>query len=129
MFLNLLLGCSVTVPISLLRYSICSLNDHFSFMSLCVYVSRSVVSDVLQPHGLQPASLLCPWNSSGNNTGVDCHSLLQRIFPTQGLNSGLLHCRQILYHLSYMEVLAHLKLLKHRYFQGVQFSSSIITPK
>ena len=34
-----------------------------------------------------------------------CHSLLQRIFLTQGLNSGLLHCRQILYHLSYREVL------------------------
>ena len=39
------------------------------------------------------------------NTGVVCHSLLQRIFLTQGLNSGLLHCRQILYHLSYREVL------------------------
>ena len=39
------------------------------------------------------------------NAGVDCHSLLQRIFPTQGLNSGLLHSRQILYHLSYWEVL------------------------
>ena len=45
------------------------------------------------------------WNSPGKNTGVDCHSLLQRIFLTQGLNSGLLHCRQILYHLSYREVL------------------------
>ena len=46
-----------------------------------------------------------PWDSPGKNTGVDCHSLLQRIFPTQGLNPGLLHCRQILYHLSYGEVL------------------------
>ena len=35
------------------------------------------------------------------NTGVGCHSLLQEIFPTQGLNPGLLHCRWILYHLSY----------------------------
>ena len=43
----------------------------------------------------------CPWNSSGKNTGVGCHSLLQGIFPTQGSNLGLLHCRQILYHLSY----------------------------
>ena len=34
-----------------------------------------------------------------------CHSLLQWIFPTQGLNQGLLHCRQILYHLSHQEVL------------------------
>ena len=35
------------------------------------------------------------------NTGVGCHFLLQGIFPTQGLNLGLLHCRQTLYHLSY----------------------------
>ena len=37
----------------------------------------------------------------GNNTGVGCHFLLQEIFPTQGLNLVLLHCRQMLYHLSY----------------------------
>ena len=36
----------------------------------------------------------------GKNTGVGCHSLLQGIFPTQGLNSGLPHCRQNLYHLN-----------------------------
>ena len=40
-------------------------------------------------------------NSPGKNTGVDCHSLLQGIFLTQGANPGLLHCRQILYHLSH----------------------------
>ena len=33
---------------------------------------------------------------SKQNTGVDCHALLQGIFPTQGLNPGPLHCRQIL---------------------------------
>ena len=43
----------------------------------------------------------CPWDSPGKNTGVGCHSLLQGIFPTQGLSPSLLHCRQILYHLSY----------------------------
>ena len=42
-----------------------------------------------------------PWNSPGKNTGVGSHSLLQGIFPTQGLNPGLLHCRQILYQLSH----------------------------
>ena len=55
----------------------------------------------LGPHGLQPTRLLCPWNSLGKNTGVGCHALLQRTFPTQGSNPGLLHCRQILYQLSY----------------------------
>ena len=40
-------------------------------------------------------------DSPGKNTGVDCHALLQGIFPTQGLNPGLPHCRQILYQLSH----------------------------
>ena len=52
-------------------------------------LTRSVVSDSLQPHGLQPARLLCPWDSPAKNTGVDCHDLLQGIFTTQGLNPGL----------------------------------------
>ena len=52
------------------------------------------MSDSLQPHGLYS-----PWNSPGQNTGVSSCSLLQGIFPTQELNRGLLHCRQILYQL------------------------------
>ena len=43
---------------------------------------------------------LCPWNFPGKNTGVDSHSLLERIFLAQGSNMGLPHGRQILYHLS-----------------------------
>ena len=57
--------------------------------------SQSVVSDSLQSHGLYS-----PWNSSGQNTGLSSLSLLQGIFPNQGLNPGLLHCKQILYQLS-----------------------------
>ena len=45
-------------------------------------------------------------------TGVDCHSFLQRNFPTQESNLGLLHGRQILYRLSYREVLMHHTMLK-----------------
>ena len=44
---------------------------------------------------------LCSWNSPDENTGVGCHALFQGLFLTQGLNPGLLHCRQILYHLSH----------------------------
>ena len=58
--------------------------------------SHSVVSDSLQPHGLYS-----PWNSPGQNTGVGSLSLLQGIFPSQGSNPGLLHCRRILYQLSH----------------------------
>ena len=56
-----------------------------------------------------------PWDSPGKNTGVGCHFLLQGIFLTQGLNSSLLHCRQILYHLSHQgspaEYFLHIWLL------------------
>ena len=56
--------------------------------NMCVYIClvASVVSDSLRPYGPWPARLLCPWNSPGMNTGVDWHALLQRIFPSQGLN-------------------------------------------
>ena len=49
----------------------------------------------------------CPWNCPGKNTGVGCRFLLQQIFLTQGSNPGLLHCRQILYHLSHQGTLAN----------------------
>ena len=52
-------------------------------------------------NSLQPYGLYGPWNSPGQNTGVGSLSLLQGIFPTQGSNPGLLHCRQILYQLSH----------------------------
>ena len=58
--------------------------------------SSSVVSDSWWPH--RPYS---PWNSPGPNTGEGSLSLLQGIFPTQGSNPGLLHCRRILYQLSH----------------------------
>ena len=61
------------------------------------------MSNSLRPHGLWLARLLYPCDSPGKNTGVGCHSLLQEIFPTQGWNPGLLHCRQILHCLSYKE--------------------------
>ena len=65
-------------------------------------VSRSVMSDSLQPYGLSPIRPFCPWNSLGKYTAVGCHALLLRIFSTQGSNLGLLNCRQILYHLSHL---------------------------
>ena len=60
-----------------------------------------VTFDCLKSYGLYATRLLYPWNSPGKNTGVSSHSLLQGIFPTQGPKLGLLHCRQILYHLNH----------------------------
>ena len=57
------------------------------------------VSNSFWPQEL--ARLFCPWNSPGKNIGVGSHSLLQETFLNQGLNSGLLHCRWILYLLSH----------------------------
>ena len=64
-----------------------------------VWKCHSVVSDSLQPHGLQPGRLLYPWDFPGKNTGVGCHFLIQGIFLTQRSNPGPPHCRQTLYHL------------------------------
>ena len=58
--------------------------------NLCV-LSCSVVSNSLRPRGVSP----------DKNTGVVCHALLHGIFPTQELNLSFLHCRWILYQLSY----------------------------
>ena len=48
-----------------------------------------------------PWTIYSPWNSLSQNTRVGSHSLLQGIFPTQGSNPGLPHCRRILYPLSH----------------------------
>ena len=55
-----------------------------------MHAIASVVSESLRPHGLQPAMVLCPWDSPGKNTGVGCHALLQRILLTQGSNQHFL---------------------------------------
>ena len=60
--------------------------------------THSVVSDSLWPH-----RVYSPWNFPGQNSGVGSLLLLQRIFPTQGLNPGLPPCGQILYQLSHKE--------------------------
>ena len=64
----------------------------YSTSLLIIVVSHPVMSDSLVSHGLQPARLLHPWNSPNKRTDVGSHSLLPGIFPTQGLNSGLLYC-------------------------------------
>ena len=79
--------------------------------------SRSVVSNSLQTHGLYN-----PWNSPDQNIGVGSHSFLQGIFPPQGSNPGLWHCRQILNQMSHQEspevkvgymAIVHLKILRN----------------
>ena len=61
--------------------------DTQSYPSLCNPVNYSLLGSSVHR------------DSPGKNTGVGSHALLQGIFPTQGSNPGLLHCRRILYNL------------------------------
>ena len=79
---------------------------HILFLSPYMGVfSCSVMSNPLRPFGLEPTRLLCPWDFSNKNTGVGCHILLQRIFPTLLCLLCLLHCNQILSPLSHLAFL------------------------
>ena len=91
-------------------------NIHRAFTPYCHHFTSGIVLvtswvcaqslhwvQLLQPHELQPARLLCPQDFPGKNTGVGFHFLLQEIFPTQRLNLGLpclLHCREIFFFLT-----------------------------
>ena len=74
---------------------------------------RLVVSNSLRPHGLYS-----PWNFLDQNTGVGSPSLLQGIFPAQGLNPGLPHCRQIHYQLSHQGSPRILEWVAHPFSSG-----------
>ena len=100
-------------------------------MCVCVCisesVSHSVMSDCLQPHGLYS-----PWNSPWDNTGMGRLTLLQEIFPTQGLNPGLPHCRQILYQLSHKGSLVILEWVAYPFptdlpIPGIELGSPALT--
>ena len=75
---------------------------------------------------LWPTRLLCPWDVSGK-TGEGCHFLLQGIFLIQGSNSGLLHCRQILYHLNHQESITK-RIIKVTFTQIFCYPKHYSTP-
>ena len=97
------LGRSFLTPPPRTLSSGCSLFKNVEWWaSYSVVWMCTVMSDSLQPRGLQSTRLLCPWHSPGKNTGVGCCFLLQGIFPIQGSKAGLLPCRQFLYRLSHI---------------------------
>ena len=81
------------------------------------------MSDSLQPDGLYS-----PWNSPGQNTGVDSLSLLQGIFPTQESNPGLPHCRRILYQLSHQGSPRILEWVTHPLSSGFSWTRNWTNP-
>ena len=74
-------------------------------MCVCVCVCTHSVGQLYltlcNPMDCSPPGSSIHEDSPGKTTGMGCHTLLQGIFSTQGSNPGLLHCRQILYHLSH----------------------------
>ena len=87
-------------PLYLILWHITLISFHMLNQS-CILRINPVWSEVkvasVASNSLQLLGLYSPWNSPCQNTGAGSHSLLQGIFPTQGSNPGLLHCRWILY--------------------------------
>ena len=75
-----------------------SLDFRTSLTPCCAVLSRVWL---YKPVGCIPPASSLHGDSLGKNAGVDCHSLLKGIFPTQESNPSLPYCRRILYHLSY----------------------------
>ena len=71
-------------------------------MPVCVCLVAQSYLTLCDPVDCSPPGSSVHGDSPGRNTGVGCHALLQGIFPTQGSNPGLPHCRQILYHQSHV---------------------------
>ena len=63
------------------------------YVKVKMWVTQSRLTHC-DPMNCSPTRPLCPWNSLDKKTGMGCHFLLQGIFPTQGSNLGLPHCRQ-----------------------------------
>ena len=92
---------------------------------ICICMYRTVLCLVTQlcptlfnPMNCSPPGSSVHGDSPGKNTEVGCHALLQGIFPTQGSNPGLPHCRQILYHLSHQENLRILVWVGYLFSRG-----------
>ena len=73
----------------------------YEAMPLLLCLAAQSCPTLCNPMDCSPPGSSVHGDSPGKNIRVGCHALLQGIFPTQGLNPGFPHCRQILYHLSH----------------------------
>ena len=85
------------------------------YVCVCVLVTQSCLT-LCNPTDCSPPGSSIHGILPGKNTGADCHFLLQLIFPTQGLNLGLPHCKQTLYCLSHHIYMVTLQGLGHSWF-------------
>ena len=84
---------------------------------LCLVAQSCLTVSLCHPLDCSLPGSSVHWDSSGQNTGVGCHALLQGIFPIQRLNPGLPHCRQILYCLSHQGSLRILEWVAYPFFR------------
>ena len=111
------------------RLNICLHKQYlwWNFFNVCVFCC-SVLSDSLRSHGCSPPGSSVHGDSPGKNSGVSCHALLQGIFPTQGSNLGLSHCRRILYPLNHHVLPSYLiKMMKVTMFSSNIFIVLLLT--
>ena len=81
------------------KFNLCSTKDSERLLRSAQLLSH--VQLFATPWTVAPPGFSVHGDCPGKNTGVGSHSLRQGIFPNQGSNSGLLHCRQSLYHLNH----------------------------
>ena len=78
--------------------------NYYDLVLCCAVLVAQLCLTLCDPMDYNQPGSFVHGDSPGKNTGMGCHALLQGIFPTQGLNPGLPHCRQTLYHLSYQGI-------------------------
>ena len=102
LFLFLIFSTTLFTVYNVIIY--CAFVDPFSVSPVLCLVTQSCPT-LCDPMDHSPPGSSVHGDSPGKTTGVGCHALLQGLFPTQGLNPGPLHCRQILYHLSHQGIM------------------------
>ena len=90
-------SCDLILPIS--RFYFVFFFQLLSKFGCCCLVAKHVW--LFATPWIVCSPLLCPWDFPSKNPRVSCHSLLHGIFPTQGSNQDLLHCRWILSQLNW----------------------------
>ena len=95
------------------------LSNHLILCAVLCLVAQSCPT-LWDPMGCSPPGSSVRGDSPSKNTAVGCHALLQRIFPTQGLNPGFPHYRWIIYHLSHQGSPRILEWVAHPFIlQGI----------
>ena len=113
--------------VNILLYSICGSAVCLKKMSINKQTGKQILTLCwggwkVKVKAAQLCLTLCEQNSPGQNSGVGSLSLLWGIFPTQGLNPSLLHCRQILYQLNHEEGPIMLEWVAYPFSRGSSWS-------